>query len=91
MRVLIAGGSGFLGTALKNVLVHNSHEVFALTRGSSRGRNQIHWDGKTTYGWGHLANEMDAVVNITGFGLEHCWKRRSFSTYGSTCPLIFWW
>ncbi len=77
MRVLIAGGSGFLGTALKNLLIHNSHEVFTLTRGSSRGRNQIHWDGKTTDGWGYLVNEMDAVVNITGFGLEHWpWTKR---------------
>jgi len=77
MRVLIAGGSGFLGTALKNLLIHNSHEVFTLTRGSSKRRNQIHWDGKTTDGWGQLVNEMDAVVNITGFGLEHWpWTKR---------------
>lgn len=71
MKVLIAGGSGFLGTALRNFLAHNSHEVFILTRGASRGRNQIHWDGKTAEGWGHLVNEMDAVVNLTGYGLDH--------------------
>ena len=77
MKILIAGGSGFLGSAFKNILVHNSHEVFILTRGSSKGRNQIHWDGKTTDGWGQLVNEMDAVVNITGFGLEHWpWTKR---------------
>jgi len=77
MKVLVAGGSGFLGTALRNLLIHNSHEVFILTRGSSRGRNQIHWDGKTTEGWAHLVNEMDAIVNITGFGLEHWpWTKR---------------
>lgn len=77
MKVLIAGGSGFLGTALKNALIHNSHEVFILTRGNSRGRNQIHWDGKTTDGWGYIVNEMDAVVNLTGYGLEHWpWTKR---------------
>ena len=77
MKILIAGGSGFLGTALKHLLAHNSHEVFILTRGASRGRNQIHWDGKTTDGWGHLVNEMDAVVNLTGYGLEHWpWTKR---------------
>src|SRR5512141_646527 len=77
MKVLIAGGSGFLGTALKNLLSHNSHEVFILTRGSSQSRNQIHWDGKTAEGWGHLVNEMDAVVNLTGYGLEHWpWTKR---------------
>jgi hypothetical protein len=78
MKILIAGGSGFLGTALRNYLSHNSHEVFILTRGASRGRNQIHWDGKTPDGWGHLINEMDAVVNITGYGLDHWpWTRRT--------------
>lgn len=71
MKVLIAGGLGFLGTALRNFLTHNSHEVFILTRGASRGRHQIHWDGKTADRWGHLINEMDAVVNLTGYGLEH--------------------
>jgi uncharacterized protein (TIGR01777 family) len=77
MKVLIAGGSGFLGTALRNFLTHNSHEVFILTRGASRGRNQIHWDGKTADGWGHLVNEMDAIVNLTGYGLNHWpWTRR---------------
>lgn len=77
MNVLIAGGTGFLGTALRNLLTHNSHDVFILTRGNSRGRNQIHWDGKTTQGWGHLINEMDAVVNLTGFGLNHWpWTKR---------------
>lgn len=77
MKVLIAGGSGFLGTALRNLLVHNGHEVFILTRAASRGRNQIHWDGKTTDGWGHLVNEMDAIVNLTGYGLNHWpWTKR---------------
>jgi uncharacterized protein len=77
MKVLIAGGAGFLGTALKNLLAHNSHEVFILTRGRSQGRYQIHWNGKTAEGWGHLIREMDAVVNLTGYGLEHWpWTER---------------
>ena len=66
MKVLIAGGSGFLGTALKNSLVEEGHEVFVLTRRKSNGRNKIQWDGQTTKGWGHLVNDMDAVANLTG-------------------------
>ena len=77
MKVLIAGGSGFLGTALKNALVQGGHEVFILTRGPSNPPYQIHWDGKTSEGWAYLVNEMDAVVNLTGFGLEHWpWTKR---------------
>jgi len=37
----------------------------------------IHWDGKTVDGWGNLVNEIDAVVNLTGYGLEHWpWTKR---------------
>lgn len=77
MNVLIAGGSGFLGTALTKSLEHDGHAVFILTRSQPRDPNQIHWDGKTTTGWGSRVNEMDAVVNLTGYGLEHWpWTKR---------------
>ena len=77
MKVLIAGGSGFLGTSLKKSLVKDGHEVFALTRRSSGDPQRIQWDGTTTKGWAHLVNEMDAVVNLTGYGLEHWpWTKR---------------
>ncbi|HSB01418.1 MAG TPA: TIGR01777 family oxidoreductase [Anaerolineales bacterium] len=77
MKVLIAGGSGFLGTALRTSLVGDQHEVFILRRGSSHHPSEVHWDGKTVDGWGHLMNDMDAVVNLTGFGLEHWpWTRK---------------
>ena len=77
MKFLIAGGSGFLGTALKNALSQDGHEIFILTRGPSKPPYQIHWDGKTAGGWANLVNEMDAVVNLTGLGLEHWpWTKR---------------
>jgi uncharacterized protein (TIGR01777 family) len=77
MKVLIAGGSGFLGTALKNSLTRDGHDVFILTRRVSKDPNDIQWDGKTTNGWGHVVNDMDAVVNLTGYGLEHWpWTKR---------------
>jgi uncharacterized protein (TIGR01777 family) len=77
MKVLIAGGSGFLGTALKNSLIKANHDVFILTRNASKDATEIQWDGKTQDGWGHVVNDMDAVVNLTGFGLEHWpWTKR---------------
>lgn len=77
MKVLIAGGSGFLGTALRHSLTHDEHEVFILTRRMPSRPDQIQWDGRTPKGWGHRLNEMDAVVNLTGYGLEHWpWTKR---------------
>jgi uncharacterized protein len=48
-----------------------------LTRRVSKDPRKIQWDGKTTNGWGHTVNDMDAVVNLTGYGLEHWpWTKR---------------
>lgn len=77
MKVLIAGGTGFLGTALTKSLTGDHHQVLILTRHAPKHPNQFQWDGKTTTGWGQLVNEVDAVVHLTGFGLEHWpWTKR---------------
>jgi uncharacterized protein (TIGR01777 family) len=71
MKVLIAGGTGFLGSALARSLQQDNHQVIILTRRVPKDPSQIQWDGKTTRGWGHIVNEVDAVVQVTGYGLEH--------------------
>jgi len=77
MKVLIAGGTGFLGTALTKALEEDGHETFILTRRSPSKPSHIHWDGKTTDGWGHIVNDVDAIVNLTGYGLDHWpWTKR---------------
>jgi uncharacterized protein (TIGR01777 family) len=77
MKILIAGGSGFLGNALAASLETNGHEIFVLTRRRPINPRQINWDGRTTSGWGHIINEVDAVINLAGYGLEHWpWTQR---------------
>ena len=68
MKVLIAGGSGFLGLALTKSLLLDGHKVFILTRGSSaiEGAQAVHWDAKTTSGWGSLVNQMDVIIHLAG-------------------------
>ena len=77
MKVLIAGGSGFLGKALTDSLKNDHHEVIILTRRAPKYSDQIQWDGKTTKGWRDLVNEVDAVIHVAGFGLQHWpWTRK---------------
>ncbi|HUG35270.1 MAG TPA: NAD-dependent epimerase/dehydratase family protein, partial [Anaerolineales bacterium] len=77
MKVLIAGGTGFLGTRLTRSLLADGHEVLVLTRRTQSNALHVHWDGMTTKGWGHLVNDVDAVVHLTGYGLEHWpWTKR---------------
>lgn len=87
MKVLIAGGSGFMGRYLIKSLIADNHQVWVLSRNPEqniRGVQVVGWDGKTTEGWGDLVDEMDAVVNLSGLSTNNWpWterKKRKFLT-----------
>jgi uncharacterized protein (TIGR01777 family) len=85
MKILIAGGSGFIGRALEGLLKQENHEVYILTRQTPRNERQIQWDGRTAQGWGQRMNDMDALVNLTGYGLEHWpWTKRQKGKFESS-------
>jgi uncharacterized protein (TIGR01777 family) len=69
MRVVVAGGTGFLGSALKAALLSAGHEVKVLTR-RARGRDDIGWmpDGQAGPWAAQLAG-VDAIVNLAGEGM----------------------
>ncbi|MCC6147440.1 MAG: TIGR01777 family protein [Anaerolineaceae bacterium] len=74
MYVLIAGGSGYIGKALTKQLTEQGYQVTILSRNPQRvkpGSNTrvLGWDGAGTQGWGHLVDEMDAIVNLSGENL----------------------
>jgi len=71
MRILIAGGSGFVGGALAACLSEDHHQVFILTRRPPKSTNQIQWDGRTIASWSDRIDDMDVIINLTGFGLDH--------------------
>jgi uncharacterized protein (TIGR01777 family) len=71
MKVLIAGGSGFMGSALMQSLQTAGHTVWILSRRAANGPNILHWDGAALDGWSERVRDMDAVINVTGYGLEH--------------------
>jgi uncharacterized protein (TIGR01777 family) len=71
MRVLIAGGSGFLGAALGRELQQRGDEPLVLTRQPARQMNEVQWDGTSVGSWARVLDDVDAVVNATGYGLEH--------------------
>lgn len=71
MKILIPGGTGLIGQALSKALIEDGHTVWVLTRSPGKaqlpvGVKSAAWDGKTVQGWGDLAGEADAVINLVG-------------------------
>ncbi len=82
MRIVIAGGTGFLGTPLAEACAEDGHDVRVLTRallpGDSRhdpgtgvpGVTRVGWrpDGQSGP-WTAVIDGADAVVNLAGAGI----------------------
>ena len=71
MHVVLAGGSGFLGSALGKALVAEGHTVTNLTRTATPTRpNEITWTPDGTAGdWARVVDGADAVVSLAGEGI----------------------
>ena len=73
MRIVVAGGTGFLGSALVARLQQEGHSVGILTR-QPRAPHHIQWDpyGSLT-SWAHALENVDAVVNLAGAPISRRW------------------
>lgn len=68
-RVVLAGGSGFLGQSLARALVARGYAVTILSRHSgppSAGIAWVRWDGASAGDWIGALDGALAVVNLTG-------------------------
>jgi uncharacterized protein (TIGR01777 family) len=72
VRIVVAGGTGFLGRPLVDALARAGHEVTVLTRGRGEASQTSHvrslaWspDG-TAAAWASAINGVDAVINLAG-------------------------
>ena len=68
-RIVIAGGSGFIGTAIATELRARGYVVVVLTRKPrerSDGVREAAWDGAHAGEWIQFLDGAEAVVNLTG-------------------------
>jgi uncharacterized protein len=79
MRIVIAGGTGFLGSPLAEVYAEEGHDVRVLTRGLAPGQSRhepgtgmpgitsVGWSPDGQSGpWAEAIDGADAVVNLAG-------------------------
>lgn len=72
-RIILAGGSGFLGTRLAAHLAARDYEIVVLSRtpraGNGRSRG-VGWDGKSLGDWASVLDGAVAVVNLAGHSVN---------------------
>lgn len=70
-RVVIAGGSGLLGSALTHYLSDQGFGVRLLSRKAGAGR--VVWDGRTVSDWAQELESTYAVINLSGAPITLRW------------------
>src|SRR5207244_10265828 len=68
-RIIVAGGSGFIGRLLTDRLVSGNNDVIVLTRSPgpvAQSIRQVGWDGRTLGGWARELEGARALINLAG-------------------------
>src|SRR3954470_13058261 len=75
-RIILAGGTGFLGSGLTPVLLNAGYDVTILSRSPDPARGKHHtttgvvrfvqWDAKTLGDWAKELDGAAAIINFVG-------------------------
>jgi uncharacterized protein (TIGR01777 family) len=71
VKVVLAGASGFLGTAWRGHLARGGHEVVRLVRGEALSASESHWDPYAGRLDRAVIEQADVVANLAGAPLAH--------------------
>jgi NAD dependent epimerase/dehydratase family enzyme len=79
MKILITGGTGFVGTQLTSRLIQDGHEVTILSRSAKRsgevfrGISYLQGDPTQKGPWQEAIKKHDGVINLAGASIFAKW------------------
>jgi len=78
MKIMIAGGSGQVGTILARHFHQNGHSVVVLSRRLQKTPwRVVHWDGSTLGPWLDELNYSDVLINLAGRSVNCRYTRKN--------------
>ncbi|MBX3327938.1 MAG: TIGR01777 family oxidoreductase [Nitrospira sp.] len=73
MKIVISGGTGFIGRALCNTLIQEGHRVVVLARQMGQVHHRpelpvqtVEWNARDSGPWEQVLDGADAVINLAG-------------------------
>src|SRR5690606_13261979 len=75
MKILIAGATGLIGTALRDALKEKGHEMIFVSRSEPKNENFVQWsmeDGFPDEDLQRLEG-LDAAINLAGESISGLW------------------
>ena len=79
-KIVIAGGTGFLGSCLKDYYAATDTHLVILTRGISRTEGNVsyvQWDGKSPGRWCQQIEGADALINLNGKSVDCRYNKKN--------------
>jgi uncharacterized protein (TIGR01777 family) len=79
-RIVVAGGSGFIGRVLIDRLVSGNNDVVVLTRSpgpAAQSVRQAGWDGRALGDWARELDGASALINLTGRSVNCRYNERN--------------
>jgi uncharacterized protein (TIGR01777 family) len=77
MRIIIAGGTGLIGSKLANQFLNDGHEIFMLSRRPEKFQKKfpsnitlVQWDGKSLGEWGKFINGAQVIIFLNGMNIS---------------------
>src|SRR5256885_7890710 len=79
-RIVVSGGSGFIGRLLTGKLVASNYDVVVLTRSplpAAGAIRQVRWDGRTLDNWTEELDGARALINLAGRSVNCRYNERN--------------